>query len=271
MPAIHLDRLVQQINLVFEPEKPGPIFRDNFISLLEIHANLAYRPGDDIQRKSMTPRLHLAPVVMQQLSQKFTSLAKTKPELALEYADYIWQEEFYETKYFAALILGLLSGDYRDQVIEHLVAWGSKTTDKEIHQILFQNGSKKIRESNVNHWLEIIQTWVDSSEPNKALTSIYALQTLINDPNFINLPKVFKIILPLFSQSNRKIIAALTFLIDDLAKINPVETSHLLSNLLLSSTSSSIKQITRKCMPSFSINEQKKLKFVLSSLPEEKN
>ncbi len=269
MPAIHIDRLIQQIQTIFEPESPGPIFRENFRSLLDVHANLAYRAGVEVQRKSLVPKLHLAPIVMHHLQQQLSSLAKTKPELALEYADHLWLEDLYEAKFFSAVILGSLPVAYNSEIIERFVAWGSKTSDKEIHQILFKYGTQNIKQSSSTKWLDTIQSWVDSTGVPQAITAIYALQTLINDPSFINLPKVFRILTPLFSMNNRKITTGLTLLVDDLALVNPIETSHYLSNLLLSSSYSTPKQIARKCLKSFPVDEQKKLRTALSNISDE--
>ncbi len=268
MPAIHIDRLVQQTKTIFEPESPGPIFRENLRSLLEVHANLAYRPGVEIQRKSLVPKLHLAPIVMQHLQKQFSALAKTKPELALEYADQLWLEDLYESRFFSAVILGSLPLTYNHKIIDRFVTWGSKTSDKEIHQVLFKYGTQNIKQSSATKWLDIIQNWVDSGGIPQAITAIYALQTLINDPSFINLPKVFRIITPLFSLNNRKITTGLTLLIDDLALINPNETSHYLSNILLSTSYSTPKQIIRKSLKSFPVDEQKILWTALSNLPD---
>ena len=268
MPAIHIDRLVQQLNSIFEPESPGPIFRENFKSLLEVHANLAYRAGQDIQRKSSISKYHLAPIVNHHIQNQFSSLAKNKPELALEYADQLWTKDYYEMKYFAAIILGSLPKELEPEILNRFIDWGSRTTEREIHQVLFQFGTQNIRQSSTNKWLETIQTWVDSSEIANAITAIYALQTLVSDAAFQNLPKVFKIITPLFSIKNRKITATLTSLIEDLAATNPVETAHYLSNLLLSSSYLATRQIVRKNLKFFPPSDQKKLRFALSNAPE---
>jgi hypothetical protein len=268
MPAIHIDRLVQQLNSIFEPESPGPIFRENFKSLLEVHANLAYRAGQDIQRKSSISKYHLAPIVNHHIQNQFSSLAKNKPELALEYADQLWTQNFYEMKYFAAIILGSLSKDMEPEILKRFIDWGSKTTEKEIHQVLFHFGTQNIRQTSTNKWLETIQTWIDSSEILNAITAIYALQTLVSDEAFQNLPKVFMMISPLFSIKNRKITSTLTWLIQDLAEINPIETAHYLSNLLLSSSYTAPRQIVRKSLKFFPPSDQKKLRFALSNAPE---
>lgn len=269
MPAIHIDRLVEQIKTIFEPESPGPVFRENFRSLLDVHANLAYRAGVEIERKSFVPKLHLAPIVMQHLQQQFSALAKKKPELALEYADHLWLEDLYEARIFSAVILGTLPITYNREIIERFVAWGSKTSDKEIHQVLFKYGTQNIKHSSATKWLDTIQSWVDSGGVPQAITAIYALQTLVSDPSFVNLPKIFSILTPLFSMNNRKIAKGLTLLVNDLALSNPTETSHYLSNLLLSSSYSTPKQIIRKCLKSFPEDEQKILRIALSNVSEE--
>jgi hypothetical protein len=268
MPAIHIERLFQQLKSIFEPEFPGPIFCENFKSLLEVHANLAYRASKEIQRKSMVPKYHLAPIVSHQIQNQFSSLAKKKPDLALEYADALWNQNYYEMKYFAAIILGSLSNEHETEVLSRFVDWGSQSSENEIHQLLFHYGTQNIRLTSTNNWLETIQTWVDSSNVKESITAIFALQTLVADPAFQNLPKVFTIITPLFSLKNRKISAILPSLIDKLAEVNPVETAYYLSNLLLSSPYSAPKQIVRKCLKSFPLDDQKKLRLALVNVPD---
>ena len=110
---------------------------------------------------------------------------------------------------------------------------------------------------------------MDSGGVPQAITAIYALQTLVSDPSFVNLPKIFIILTPLFSMNNRKIAKGLTLLVNDLALSNPTETSLYLSNLLLSSSYSTPKQIIRKCLKSFPEDEQKILRIALSNVSEE--
>ncbi len=269
MPAIHIDRLNQQINTVFYPETPGNIFRQNFANLLEVHANLAYKPGYEIHQSSGLPKYHLPPIVQKQLQQRFLLLVKNRPQLALEYADQLWLEEVYETKYFSAIILGALPVSYSAEIINRLVSWSAQTPDKEINILLFDEASKSIRHDNSNQWLDIIQNWIDSNETKKILAAIIALQTTINDPTFINLPRILNMITPLFAINNRRIIAVLTSLVSDMAKINPGESLSYLTTLLLRTPYTSPKQIVRKCLKQFSEEDQKKLRQVLSSLSEE--
>lgn len=271
MPAIHLDRLVQQINSIFEPELPGRVFHDNFISLLEVHANLAYRAGTDLQRKSLLTKYHLSPIVTHHIQQRLILLGKQNPNLALDYADQLWKDETFETKYFAALLLGSLPPAYTTEIIDRLVRWGSRSADKEIQQVLFSVGSQPIRQSNQAHWLRIIRDWVDSNDINQQITAIYAIQTTINDPQFKNLPGILAILTPLFSVNHRKVIALLSFLMNDLARTNPVETSGYLSNLILRTSHLSTKMIVQKSLKSFPTELQKGIREALSTLPSSEN
>ena len=269
MPAIHIDRLNQQINAIFDPESPGKVFRANFKNLLEIHANLAYKAGNEIHETSRLPKYHLPLVVQKQLQQRFLLLVKINPKLALEYADQLWLDEIYETKYFSGIILGALPVSFSDEILNRLVSWSSQTPDKEIVVLLFDEASKSIRHENSNQWLGIIQNWIDSNDTKQILAAIIALQTTINDSSFINLPRIFNILTPLFSFNNRRIIAGLTSLVSDLANINPGESSSYLITLLLRTSYPSPKQIVRKCLKQFPEENQKKLRQVLSSLTEE--
>ena len=269
MPAIQIERLVQQISSILAPASPGPIFRENFKSLLEVHANLAYRAGMEIQRKSLIPKYHLAPIVIHQIQHHLILFTKNNPELALEYADHLWGENLFEMKYFSAVILGSMPNEKEEEVLKRFLNWGPITTEKEIYEILFRYGSQSFIQASSNKWLNTIQAWIDSSQTTQVITAIYALQSLIHDPSFQNLPRVFKIITPLFSINNRKITSGILILIEDLAEINPVETAHYLSYLLLTSSSTNPKKIIRKSLKSFPIAEQEKLRIALSNAPED--
>jgi hypothetical protein len=266
MPAVPLDRLTEQIDSIFLPDHPGEVFIKDFLNLISIHGNYAYRAGDTVQRKSLLPVLRVAPVVMNAIQNKFRLLCEQDPETALDYADQLWNVELYECKYFASIIIGTLPNEYRDQVISRFVDWSSSTTDREIHQILFKNGSSTIIKHNSSEWLSIISEWIDKSSVPYTLTAIYALQSLVQDSSFINFPKVFNILTPLFMIDHRKITSGMVILFETLATQNPIETSYFLSNLLLTTTNPNAKQITKKTLKYFPAAEQKKLRSILSNL-----
>lgn len=269
MPAIHLDRLEQQLNQVFNPQSPGEIFKVNFMSLLEVHANLAYQQGKDIQRKSLIPKLQLPPILIHRIQLRLVSLAKSNPDLALNYADQLWSIGFYETKLFSSLILGNLPDTQTRQVTQKLLSFGLNSNEFEIHQLLFLNGSKNIRQNNQENWLEILNSWININQPSQIIIAIAALRALIQDPTFFNLPRIFKIISPLFTNENRRVIAALQLLVNDLIEKNPTETAYFLSSTLLSSTPRITGQIIRKSLKLFPVKEQKILRESLNTTFEE--
>ena len=268
MPAIHLERLDQQIKAVFDPELPGSIFLKNFQSFLDIHSNLAYQPSQELQRKSIIPKLHLAPIVMHQIQLRFSTMSKSNPQLAIEYADQLWGLETYETKLFSAIILGNLEMNYLDEITTRFVKWGSQTSDYEVHQILFTHGTKNIKRENENAWLEILQSWIDSNNANRTITAIFAIRSLIREPSFENFPRIYKMISPILAIDDRKIITTLQQLILDLAEINPNETAHFLSSTLMSSPPALVKLLIRKNLKSFPKQQQITLREALTNVED---
>jgi len=269
MPAIHLDRLEQQLNLIFNSDTSGVLFKENFLSLIETHSNLAYQAGHDLQRKSLTPKLHLPPILMHRVQLRLVSLSNKNPELAIDYAEQLWSVNTYETKLFAAIIIGNLSEVLKNEVTQRLLKWGMETTDYEVHQLLFINGSKNIRQTNQNIWLESLLSWIESNDQNQIVIAISAIRALIHDPAFVNLPRIYKIITPLFTNTNRKVNAALQILINDLAEINPNETAHFLSGVLLRFPPKVTKQIIRKSLKLFPEKQQLFLRNSLLSVSED--
>ncbi len=269
MPAIHLDRLEQQLNQVFTPESSGVIFRLNFLSLVEAHANLAYQEGREIQRKSLIPKLHLPPILMHRIQLRLISIAKTNSNLAIEYAEQLWSINFYETKLLSSIILGNLPESSTQVVVQKLLDFGLSANDFEIHQILFLNGSKNIRQSNQNKWLEIIYSWIDANQRSQLILAISAIRALVQEPTFINLPRIFKIITPIFSIENRKVSSALLILVTDLIEKNSIETAYFLSSTLLVGAPKISSQIIRKTLKLFPPKERQMLKESLTNTFEE--
>lgn len=265
MPAIHLDRLEQQLNQVFTTGIPGEVFRQNFLSLVEAHANLAYQEGKDIQRKSLIPKLQLPPILMHRIQLRLISIAKTNPNLAIEYAEQLWTINFYETKLLSSIILGNLPESSTQLVVQKFLDFGLSANDFEIHQILLLNGSKNIRQTSQNKWLEIIYSWIDSNQTSHIILAISAVRALVQEPSFINLPRIFKIITPLFSIENRRVTSALLMLMTDLVEKNSNETAYFLSSTMLSGAPKITAQFIRKILKLFPPKERQILRDSLSN------
>ena len=184
MPAIQIERLNEQIRSILDSKLPANLFLESLRSFMEVHENRAFRPGLEVQNAHPIDSYQLSPVIKQQLQLQIIQLAKSSPELTIEYADLIWEQPYIEMKEIAALIIGALPLS----IIQHrhlsaLGKWGLDENEIVVRKILFEKGTITIRQHKINEWIEKIKIWLESGNNSKITAGLIAIQVIINEPN----------------------------------------------------------------------------------------
>jgi len=265
MPAIQIDRLKNQILSILEPKFPPQIFMESLRSLMEAHANLAFRTSSESFQKHGLESYQLTPVIFNQLQLFFIQFAQLNPDLALSYADTIWNEPALEMKQMAGIFMSALPEDKIPEILERVVNWSKDTKDKTLRKIIFNDCTKTIRDHGLNKWLEILTSWVNSGNPHLIIPAIQAIQVLILDPKFKNIPFVFNLFGSISSFHNEKISNELSELIQSLILREPIETTYFVKSILLSQPSSELFRIIRRNLGYFSEEQQENIRQIMKS------
>jgi hypothetical protein len=263
MPAIQIDRLKAQIQSILEPKFSAEIFLVSLRSLMEAHANLAFRSDIKSQRNHDLENYHLSPVILNQLQSHFILFTKENPDLAITYADLLWDEPFIEMKQFAGILLGALPEEKIPEIRERIVKWNNSTKDKALRTIIFNDCTKTIRLHGLDKWLEIIKSWMDSGNPFLILTGIQSIQILLQDPKFDNIPFVFNAISSITLLHQEKIANAVSELLQNLLIRNSIETTFFIKSLLVSQPSQELFRIIRRNLDFFSEEQQSKIRQLM--------
>lgn len=263
MPAIQIERLKAQIQLIMNPAFTPEIFVIGLRSFMEAHANLAYRTSPEALQKQQVESYQIAPVIQTQLNLSIQQFTLTHPLIAFSYVDMLWQEPYIEMKALAGEILGSLPKENSDLVLRKILSWSAEPSNKALRKIIFNTSTKSIRAQNMLAWQNTIKKWLDSVSTNQILTALQALMILVHDPQYDNYPFIFKAISEISLKQGEKTNNALTELLIELVHENQKETYVFLKSMLLSNPSPELSRIVRRSLSTFSSEHQGQFRQIM--------
>ena len=101
-----------------------------------------------------------------------------------------------ESRLLAAFLLGNLPPAPAISALAILPAWLNQATDKEIRMALLTNALARLRREKPEEFFSILEDWLESPQPTSQVWGLQALIPLLQDPQFENLPAVFRILRP---------------------------------------------------------------------------
>jgi hypothetical protein len=265
MPAIPIDRLKAQIQSILGPKLPPQIFLESLRSLMEAHANLAFRPSPKLLQSQGLDSYQLSPVLHNQLRLHLVQFAKSNPDLALSYADALWNEPTMEMKKIAGILMSALPDEKIPEILDRVIKWSMQSKDKSLRGIIFTDCIKTIREHGLSYWEEVIRNWIESKNSQMIVTALQAQQILVQDPKFENTPFVFNCISSIADLHNDKISNALNELLQALILRLPHETAYFIKSLLINQPSPELNRIVRRNLEFFPEDQQAKIRQILKS------
>ena len=192
----------------------------------------------------------LPPIVLRQLERSFTHAASLQPQASLALADRLWQSAYQETLILSAAILGGLPVDFHETVIQRISSWATIDLPSSLVASLINLATRQIRQHSLQDWLNTVTTWLRQSDPAHQYFGLLALQPLIKDPQFENLPFIFRVITPFIQTPPSGYIPELVDILGDLAQRSPSETTYFFRQAITASTSIETLRLLRRALPS---------------------
>jgi len=236
MPAIDLARLRKQANRLadffFAPDDFLKLLRE----ILDFYVNRTLRTQEKIAPGSNLPTFRTPTVVMRQIEKEIGGLAAENPHYALELADMLWDEGYIETKLLAAFLLGRIPPQ-EERLLARLTAWTQQVRDPSVRSALLTISLGRMRKETPDDFLILIGEWLHPARQRFWSNGIQALLPMITDPNFDNMPPIYKLVRPVIEASPGVLQGDLVNLINALYKASPAETTYYLREILENSTS----------------------------------
>ena len=264
MPAVNPTRLRFQIEELMQDFASPSEFHQKLRDLFSLYANRSLRYGDSTEIKPLIPIYNLPAPAIRQLQLDLDLRVAEDPQSALALADELWQDTYYEVKQTALYILGIVSIDSPDPIIDRLEAWLSPDLDVLLITSLFTMGTRRIQNTHPAVWERFISSFLEKDDPEDLSIGIKGLTEGLKNENFSNLPAVFRLIGPIIQKPNRKNLHDLEDLVEILAKKSATETGHFLRQSLSISDSSEARRLVKQCLDFFPEAISEDLKSLLN-------
>jgi len=267
MPAVSIARLKAEVAGLSDLFERPAEFTQGLHHLLDFYADRVYRAGQNVPPAPLIPTYHAPRLVIQQLQLELRARCLENPAAGLALADALWLDPYLEVRKLAVFLLGQVPPEPPQPVLARIEAWANPAEPAEILKILFSEGPGRLRREMPVKWLEIIQSWVDSSTPGVQFVGFQALARLVEDQQFTNFPPVYRMISPFLYMSRPLVLPTLQHVLETLTRRSPMETVYFLRQILGSATPPATIRIIRRLMPLFDPETQNDLRKALLARP----
>ncbi len=266
MPAVDLVHLRKQTAHLLERFDDPEAFVRALHEVLDFYTNHTRRTaGQGIPaftlRSYRTP-----PAVLRHLQTHLASLAESRPLLALDLADRLWQEDWLEMKLLAAVVLGHLP-PREEHLFPRLMTWSQQGRDARVRAALLSTGLQRLRRESPERFLLLVGEWLHPERPRLWSMGIQALLPLLRDPDFHNLPPVFAMLQPLIQAAPISVQGDLLDLLQALYQVSPLETIHFLRQILQAPSAPAAVLMLRRLSPALPPDLVAALRDLLPSSP----
>ena len=260
MPAIQPARLRQQVAELAEHFDDPPEFSRSLHLLLDFYSDRARRPGKTGRPGPLLTAYNVRSPVLRMLVQELNPLIQDNPEGGLELCDALWSEPYLEFRLLAAMLLGQIPPYPPEPITDRLKRW--ITTDVEFYLIeaLLVHGVEQLHNEQPQVFLQLIESWMESTIIFEQQLGLRTLVQLINDPRFENLPVFFRMIQPLCQAAPAALRPDLLDVLAALAHRSPQETAYFLRQCLMFPDAPDTPWLIRQSLSKFPDESQTNLR-----------
>ncbi len=233
--------------------------------MLDFYADRTRRPGKTGAPPPLLQAYQVPNPVMRQLWQVIKPRIDEDPQAGLALADALWAEENMECRTLAVQILGRLPVIPPDGVLRRLSSWVMEETDQTLQGLLLTTGAARLRQEDPDQLFRLAKFWLASTDRYIPRLGLQILLPLIDDPNFDNLPRIYRLLRPLTLRFPSEARPNFLQVIKALAKRSPQETVFFLRENLTGGQDSPLTALIRRSLSFFPDEHQASLRESLRS------
>ena len=262
MPAIQPARLRQQAALLAEYYDQPAAFVRSLQHLLDFYADRTHRSGQVGEPPPLLAAFNVKPPVLRQVLQELSPLVSYQPEQALDLCDALWDQPYLEFRLLAAALLGQVSDQPADVILKRVEAWVKTGHEDRLIRVLLTQGLAGLRREDPDRLMQLIEGWLDSPEVYYQQLGLRTLAPVAADPDYENLPVLFRLITALVREAPQPLRPDLLNLLATLAHRTPRETAYYLRQCLDSTHSPATAWLIRQSLREFPVDLQEGLRVV---------
>jgi hypothetical protein len=262
MPAIDLARLKIQAARLAEKFGEPEAFLRALNELLDFYTNRTIRATQIAQRLSV-PTYRTPRPVLRQIESELVVLAEKQPTEAITLSYVLWEADSLESRLLAAYLLGNLPSAQAISALARLPAWLNQSTDKEIRVALLTNALARLRREKPDAFFNILEGWLGSPQSTLQVWGLQALIPVLQDPQFENLPAVFRILRPAIQAAGPATQLDFQACLAALERVSLTETVAFLREIVRGNPEPMMIRILRRILPGLSQELQEALREIL--------
>jgi len=263
MPAVELSRLKKQADELAGCLQQPVEFKRRLTDHLEFYADRVTRPGNMVRPAPLIPRYGVPPLFLQAVEQALQKPVEEDPLSGLKLAEELWKDSYLEPKLVAASLIGLAARKEPQAAAKLLVQYCLPQENPLVQEALLQRSGMQLRLSNLQVWFDLVERWVNSEFLAQQLIGFRALQGVIEDRDFENLPVIYRLLTNPVELTSRTTMHELEPLINSLARRSPIETVYFLRQCYNRTGNPILGRLIRKCLHAFPMESQVSLRKVI--------
>ena len=251
MPAIQLARLrIQSAELVNHYSDPATFVR-SLHELLNDYADQTHHPGQSGVPAPLLFAYGVQLPVLREIFRVVTPLLTSDIPAAFVLMDRLWIENCQEFRLLAIFILGFLTPDPVERILDRIQAWAIPTTESRLLDALLSIGLDSVRHELPMAFYDLITNWFISQESFNWHLGLRAILPLENEPQIINLPVLFRLITPLVRTTPAFLRSDLLDVLGIFIRRSPQETAYLFRQILGMPENPDTAWLIRQCLREF--------------------
>ena len=262
MPAIHLARLKIQAARLAEKFGEPEAFLLALNELLDYYTNRTIRAAQIAQRLSV-PTYYTPRPVLRQIESELAVLAEKHPDEAIALSGVLWKADSLESRLLAAYLLGNIPSGQAIFALTILPTWLNQSTDKEIRTALLTDALARLRRERPEAFFSILEGWLGSAQSALQIWGLQALIPLLQDPQFENLPAIFRILRPAILAAGPATQLDFQACLVALERVSLTETTAFLREIIRDNPEPMMLRIFRRILPGLSPELQEALRETL--------
>jgi hypothetical protein len=268
MPAITPARLKIQATQLAESFGNPIEFVAKLHNLLDFYADRTRKPGRGGPRMAQIRAYNVPKQVVRQIESLLTPRVAADEAAALALADSLWAEPWLECRLIGLYILGSVSLNPPDRIIDRIKIWGEECgVDPQLDSSL-ATGLVQLRREAPARFFSLLESWIQNPKSATRRLGLRVIPPLVSEPAFVNLPVIFNLLLPLMQKEDLITDADLMQAISALAKRTPKETAYFLKQSLSLSNQPGMDVFIRRILDSFPEQDRDEIRAYLRQRAE---
>jgi len=269
VPAIQPARLRHQAALLTQHFHEPEAFIRGLHYLFDFYADRTQHPGLSSRPSPLIDAYNVRPQVLRLIILEISPLVIEDPEQGLVLCDTLWKEPFLEFKSMGAILLGQIPPNPAQRITDQAKTWIAPDLEEYTLGLILDHGLARIRLENPQMLIQLIQTWLEDSDPFYRIIGLRTLLTLIEHPKYENLPVAYGL-LQSFARSAPSVLRAdLLDVLAALARRSPQETAYFLRQTLSTPGAEDTAWLIRQILSEFPPEIRENLRMTLKKLPKE--